>query len=279
MWLIADSGSTKTEWILFNSEGVIKQKITLGLNPLFLTEGQFTATLRESIPKSWADEVTKLWFYSAGCGSIQLKEETTNWLASFFGGAVIEVDSDLLAAARATCGNEEGVVAIMGTGSNSCLYDGRDIKNHIKPLGYILGDEGSGVALGKALLKKLLRNQLSEKLAGLIYDEIGLDYEGIIKEVYQKPNSNRFIASCSKALYVYQEEPEIEEIIKHELSLFVLLLMQYNSELNLHFVGSIAFYFQEKLKEIANQKGLNVGAVLKSPAEALVSFHLEKKPS
>lgn len=278
MWLIADSGSTKTEWILFNSEAIIEQKITLGLNPLFLTEPQFTAALQESIPSSWVDKVTKLWFYSAGCGSDQLKEKTSNWLSSSFIGAEIEVDSDLVAAARATCGNEEGVVAIMGTGSNSCLYDGRNIKKHIKPLGYILGDEGSGVALGKALLKKLLRNQFSEKLAIHIYDEIDLDYEGIIKKVYQTPNANRFIASCTKILYKYQKEAEIEAIIKHELNLFVSLLMQYNSELRINFVGSIAFYFQEQLKEIVNQKGLGVGSVLKSPAEALVRFHLEKGP-
>lgn len=274
MWLIADSGSTKTEWVLFDSTEK-KKLLSSGLNPLFLSGSDFKAKLRESIPKDWVNEVTKLWFYGAGCGTKIVKESTTRWLASIFTKAKIHVDSDLIAAARATCGTDKGIVAILGTGSNSCYYDGQRIVTQVKPLGFILGDEGSGTALGKALLTKLLRNQFSPKLLKVIYDEIGMDYGEIIKRVYKSDWPNRFIASCSRILHAHIEEPEIEMLIRAEFGRFGKILTSYDIVSKINFVGSVAYFFKIQLEEALKENGLELEIVIASPADGLVSYHLK----
>ncbi len=275
MWLVADSGSTKTAWVLFNANGIKEQIVSSGLNPLFLSESEFKSKLKEIIPAEWANNVTKVWFYGAGCGSDVVKLTTKSWLKATFIKATIEIDSDLLAAARATCGNNKGIVAILGTGSNSCYYDGKDIVQHVKPLGFILGDEGSGAALGKSLLKKLLRNQFSANLTSTIYKNLGMDYDKIIHRVYHSDWPNRFIASCSRVLHTHKNEPEIGKIITSEFGRFVEILQSYNLQLEINCVGSIAFYFKPYLEKSLKDAGLNIGAVLQAPAEELVQYHLK----
>ncbi len=277
MWLIADSGSTKTEWILFDSTGQMQTVTTAGLNPLYLSETAFIAELEDPILVDWASQVTRVWFYGAGCGDTKINYTTANWLKSFFVKAHVNVASDLLGAARATCGTSKGIVAILGTGSNSCYYDGKGIKMHIKPLGFILGDEGSGAALGKALLKKLLRDEFSSNLSKLIYKEIGLDYHKIISKVYKEEWPNRFIASCAKALFLYKEEAEIEKVLRKEFDTFTLLIKKYESTLKINLIGSIGFYFKDFIATSLQDQGLEIGKVLKSPTEALVGYHLQNK--
>jgi len=277
MWLVADSGSTKTDWILFNSTGQMQTVTTAGLNPLYLSKTAFIAELEHSILADWATEVTQVWFYGAGCGTNEAINKTQVWLSAIFINAKIEVESDLLGAARATCEANEGIVAILGTGSNSCYYDGKDIKEHIKPLGFILGDEGSGAALGKALLKKLLRDEFSSSLSKLIYKEIGLDYHKIISKVYKEEWPNRFIASCAKALFLYKEEAEIEKILTKEFDTFALLIKKYGSTLKVNLIGSVGFYFKDFIATSLQDQGLEIGLVLKSPTEALVGYHLQNQ--
>lgn len=276
MWLIADSGSTKTEWRLFDSNGIIDSKITKGLNPLFLSKSSFTDEVANQLPELWFAKVTKLWFYSAGCGSEDINKQTEEWLASVFTNAKIEVESDLIAAARATCGSKKGVFAILGTGSNSAYYDGATIIDHIKPLGYILGDEGSGVALGKALLKKLLRNQFPADLSESIYKELGLNYAEFINNVYHSEWPNRFIASCTRVLHSHKNEPIINSLINYEFEQFVMLLKSYPIDENsiIHFVGSVAHFFESNLKEVLENNGLILGYVLQSPINGLQEYHL-----
>ncbi len=275
MWLVADSGSTKTEWILFNSSEQVQAVTTAGLNPLYLSEATFFAELDSTVLIDWASQITRIWFYGAGCGTNEVKNKTQVWLSAIFINAKIEVESDLLGAARATCGTNEGIAAILGTGSNSCYYDGKDIKEHIKPLGFILGDEGSGTALGKALLKKLLRDELPTKLSNSIYQELGLGYDEIVSKVYKEEWPNRFIASCSSVLYSYKEEPEIEALINQEFDKFTFLIKTYLSNSKINFIGSIAFYFKIFIKTSLQKQGLKIGLVLKSPTEALVAYHLQ----
>ncbi len=274
MWLVVDSGSTKTEWILFNQFGLQQRIFSSGLNPLFLSQDKFCANILSSIPANWCNIVTEFWFYGAGCGTGEVKIKTQFWLKSVFTVANIMVESDLLAAARATCGNNKGVVAILGTGSNSCVYDGQAIKEHIKPLGFILGDEGSGAALGKALLKQLLRNQLSPKLSAAIYKDLGMEYDEIITKVYRSDWPNRFVASCSKVLHAYKKEEEISNIIENEIDAFTRVLRLYKSEVEVYLVGSIAFYFEEYIRVSLNKYGLTLKVVLKSPGDSLVNYHL-----
>ena len=274
MWLVADSGSTKTTWVLFNSDGVIEEITSSGLNPLFLSESEFKEKLIETIPADWVVVVEKLWFYGAGCGTVDEQLKTTQWLKSTFIKAAIEVDSDLLAAARATCGVKAGIVAILGTGSNSCFYDGKIIVDHIKPLGFILGDEGSGAALGKSLVRKLLRNQLSPQLTTAIHQDLGMSYEELIQKIYRSEWPNRFLASCSKALHTYKGDPEIAGLITSEFDQFTELLETYNSIGNVNFIGSIAFYFKPFLESSLAKRGLKLGVVIKTPADGLVNYHL-----
>jgi N-acetylglucosamine kinase-like BadF-type ATPase len=273
MWLIADSGSTKTEWILFDSKEK-KKLLTSGLNPLFLSGSDFKAKLKTSIPQDWANEVTKFWFYGAGCGTDKIKESTTRWLKTIFTKADIQVNTDLIAAARATCGTNKGMVAILGTGSNSCYYDGFNIISHVKPLGFILGDEGSGAALGKSLLTNLLRKQLPEKLTDSIYQDIGMSYGEIIERVYRSEWPSRFIASIARLIYKHMNEPEVEVIIRNEFDRFSNILLSYNIKTEVNFVGSVAFYLESHLRESLTRNGLKVGEILKSPTEALVNYHL-----
>lgn len=275
MWLIADSGSTKTEWFLFNSEEKRHLLISSGLNPLFLSESEFKDILVESVPKNWIDKVTKLWFYGAGCGTDRIKDETASWLKTIFWKAEIQVDSDLIASARATCGTGKGIVAILGTGSNSCYYNGQNIVNQVKPLGFILGDEGSGAALGKSLLKKLLRNQLPSHLSESIFKDLGMDYDKIVGRVYNSEWPNRFIASCARILHTYLEYPEIKALIINEFDQFVSILSSYKPQSKVHFVGSVAFYFKSYLEESLHKNGLTIGMVLESPAERLIDYHLK----
>ena len=275
MWLVADSGSTKTEWVLFDAGGEIEQFFTAGLNPVFLSKEKFSSEILKFIPSYKRVGVTKLWFYGAGCGSKEVKDNTQLWLTNIFENATISVNSDLLAAARATCGSSQGLVAILGTGSNSCFFDGNAIKEQIKPLGFILGDEGSGAALGKALLKKLLRNQFTFKLTDSVYQEIGLNYDEIINKVYYSQWPNRFLASCAKVLYNHKSEQEISAIITTEFDGFSNVLKKYEIKLPVHIIGSVGYYFEKEIGISLQKQGLKLGVVIKSPAKALVSYHLE----
>lgn len=277
MWLVADSGSTKTEWRLFNKNGVQEKASSKGLNPIFLNKTSFENAVKESLPESWFAMVSKLWFYAAGVDTENMKSEAAKWLQSVFTKAEVWVESDLLAAAKAGCGSEEGIVAILGTGSNSALYNGSSIVEHIRPLGYILGDEGSGTALGKALLRHLLRDEFSKELSESLYAELGMSYDEILEHVYRSEWPNRFIASCTRVLHSHKSEKEISELINKVLEEFVNLLGRYSnaSRLPINFVGSISCYFEENLSDIIKIKGLNMGKVIQSPAEELVKYHIK----
>jgi len=275
MWLVADSGSTKTEWILFDASGEREQFFTAGLNPVFLSKEEFSSEILTYIPSSRRLEVTKLWFYGAGCGSKEVKDKTQLWLTDIFENSLIAVDSDLLAAARAACGTNKGLVAILGTGSNSCYYDGEEIKTQIKPLGFILGDEGSGAALGKVLLQKLLRGELPSDLSKSIFEEIGLNHDEIIANVYQSKQPNRFLASCAKVLYNNKLDKEVAQIITSEFDAFANVLNKYEIKWPVHIIGSVGYYFEEEIRSSLLKHQLESGKIIKSPTKALVKYHLE----
>lgn len=279
MYLIADSGSSKTEWRLFDSNGQVNAITSKGLNPLLFTEELFIEEIVKSLPENWVKQVKVLWFYGAGCVSSNVKIKTQHWLNKIFTNASVEVESDLIAAARACCGTEKGIIAILGTGSNSGLYDGKNIVKHIKPLGFILGDEGSGTALGKALLKKLLRNEFSKELSNTLQKDLELTYDEIIANVYRSDFPNKFLASTTRLLHKHIGNKEIEVLIEEEFNKFVMLLKNYDEvdKLTLHFVGSIAFYFESILSKSMSKNKLIMGSILRSPADTLVSYHLKSQ--
>ncbi len=278
MILVADCGSTKIDWCLLNNGKVEKQVFTLGMNAVMLTEEEMRARLAEELaPEIAGYPIEEVFFYGAGCISPEVCGNVANAIRANIPGAKnVEVYTDLLAAARALCGHEAGIACIMGTGSNSCYYDGKDICDNVSPLGYILGDEGSGAVLGKYLVGDVLKNQLPADLCEKFLKQFELDRMTIIRRVYKEPQGNRFLASVAPFLIQNIDRKEIHDLVLNAFkAFFVRNIQQYKnySELSVNFIGSIAFYYREVLEEAAAACGCRVGKIIKSPMEGLIKFH------
>ena len=218
----------------------------------------------------------KIIFYGAGCANETACNRVRTALEKVLSVDDITIHSDLLGAARALCGHEEGIVCVLGTGSNSCLYDGKEIIANTPPLGYILGDEGSSAVLGRRLVGDCLKNQLPENVRDEFFAEYGLTQEIILERVYRQPLANRFLASLTPFLSKHREVPEVHRLLVESFTdFFVRNVKQYRRPwLPLHFVGSIARAFESELKEAAEGLGMEVGDVEQSPLEGLVKYHV-----
>lgn len=277
MILIADSGATKTDWCSGNNRKDIRIIQTQGINPFHQSEEHIERVLREELlPHLKQDSpVASIFFYGAGC-TPEKGPIVRDKLKSLFPEANIEVESDLLGAARSLCGREKGIVCILGTGSNSCEYNGEKITANVPPLGYILGDEGSGAALGKRLASDCLKNQLSERLCRLFLKETELTPSTLINKVYREPQANRFLAGLTPFLSRHRKEPEIHALL---LSCFTDFfhrnIMQYKYQnTTIHFIGSIAWHFRQEVEEAAQTIGLRMGQFIQSPIDGLANYHL-----
>lgn len=278
MKLIADCGSTKIDWCLIENGKVLKQVFTCGMNAIMLTEEEMADRIAaELMPElGKADGIDAVYFYGAGCISPEVCTNVANAIRKSVPAPVIEVHTDLLAAARALCGHSAGIACIMGTGSNSCYYDGEDICDNVSPLGYILGDEGSGAVLGKLLLGDVLKNQLPKDLCEKFLEQYQLDRLSIIRRVYKEPQANRFLASVTPFLIQNIDNPAVHALVLNSFkAFFVRNIQQYKdySKLKVNFIGSIAYYYKDVLTEAAVQCGCNVGTIIKSPMEGLIRFH------
>ena len=278
MILIADCGSTKIDWCLLNGKEKVAQIFTTGMNALLMTEEEMSKRIAEElVPHIVNYDVTEIYYYGAGIISDQIKNQVVNALkANIPGAQKIEVDSDLLAAARALCQHEAGIACILGTGSNSCYYDGEKVVDNVSPLGYILGDEGSGAVLGKLLVGDVLKHQLPEHLCEKFLTEYDLDRNKIIDAVYRKPAANRFLAQFAPFLEKNIEEPSIHRIVLHSfIDFFVRNVENYDNykELPCNFVGSIALKEKATLLEAAKSQGITVGNIIQAPMEGLIKFH------
>ncbi|MDD6668237.1 MAG: ATPase [Bacteroidales bacterium] len=278
MILIADCGSTKIDWCVVENGEVKKQVFTSGINALLMTEEQIRETLANELAQEVAEfEIESVYYYGAGCLFDDICANVRRAIAANVPSAkTIEVHSDLVAAARALCGNQEGIACILGTGSNSCFWDGEKIADNVSPLGYILGDEGSGAVLGKLLVGDVLKKQLPEELCEKFLKEYELDRQKIIESVYKKPAANRFLASLSPFLSKNIEEPAIHRLVLNAFkSFFVRNIENYKDYKNyaVSFVGSVAYYYREVLEEAAKAVDINIGTVIKSPMEGLVTYH------
>ena len=282
MILIADCGSTKIDWCVLADKKVEKQVFTLGMNAVMLTEeemrGRISNELRPELGGLSA-KIDSVYFYGAGCISAEVCGNVASAIKANIPSATkVEVYSDLLAAARALCGREPGIACIMGTGSNSCLYDGRGIAHNVSPLGYVLGDEGSGAVLGKLFLSDVLKNQLPADVAAKFLEEYNLDLLTIIRRVYREPLGNRFMASVTPFISKHIDVPQIHDMVLSSFKAFFRRnIMQYEgySEHKVNFIGSIAVYFRPVLEEAAKECGCTIGRILKSPMEGLLAFHSE----
>ncbi|WP_279134868.1 ATPase [Parabacteroides johnsonii] len=276
MFLIADGGSTKTDWSIVSGNQEIDRIKTRGINPFFQTEEDISAEIRDNlVPKiKKYDSIEAVYFYGAGCAFPE-KNEILRRSITHYLPVPVEVGSDLLAAARALCGNSPGIACILGTGSNSCLYDGKDIIKNISPLGFILGDEGSGAVLGKLLVGDVLKNQLPVALQEAFFAEFGLTPAVIMEKVYKQPFPNRFLASLSPFLLRHIEEPSIHDLVSNSFrAFFARNVMQYGClDHPVHLIGSIAWYYQDLLKEIACEFGFRLGTIAQSPVQGLIRYH------
>ena len=276
--LIADSGSTKTDWICLtgDDESTQIEVQTVGLNPFHVSDNEIRGVLTHDVlPQLGDSNVEAVYFYGSGVRS-EVEGRVEGLLRESFPDAkTVQAHSDLLGACRALCGDEAGIACILGTGANSCVYDGKKIVHNTPALGYILGDEGSGAVLGKHLLHDLYTGVLPHNLRLTFEKEMGLELSEIINKVYREPQANRFLASLSEFIHRHLDEEGIRQMVYSTFSDFVNYhISRYGRhDLALSFVGSIAYYYQEQLQLIVQMLDYQMGTILKSPLQGLVAYH------
>ncbi len=277
--LIADSGATKAEWCLLDSR---KQTFfTQGISPYFLGTQQIVSLLQAELTPQLKKEVGNLFFYGTGCASPANAKTVRQALQAVFPAAKISVETDLMAAARAGCGHQKGVACILGTGSNSCFYNGKKIMRNSPGLGYVLGDEGSGAYLGKKVLQYYLYGTFDEELMARFNAAYHTDKAAILEQVYRQPLPNRYLASFALFLAENRGHFMIENIIEDGLNDFFFQHLNKYPEVwkhPVHFTGSVASGFGDVIKDLCTSYGFELGTILKSPMQGLINFHKEPQP-
>lgn len=277
MILIADSGSTKTHWCLAERGEVLAEVFTKGMNPFFQTESEMMDQLYNALLPQLPPEAvpSAIWFYGAGC-TPEKSVLVRNVLRQAFPDVDrIEVQSDMVGAAHAVCGYQPGIACILGTGSNSCFFDGRQIVDNVSPLGFILGDEGSGAVLGKLMVGALLKNQLTPGLKEEFLSRYELTQADIMDRVYRRPFPNRFLASLSPFLLEHIDDPTVHRLVLDAFrDFFRRNVAQYAhyTQYSVGFVGSVAWYYRKVLSEAARLEGIQLGLVVPDPIRELVKL-------
>lgn len=282
MILIADSGGSKIDWRLVKKDGTIGQANSPGFNPYYQSVDDLVRSVNETLlPQTTnaGEAVEKIFYYGAGVSSEKNQEIVRKTLAKFFPQADIEIGWDLLAAARALCGREPGIACIIGTGSNSCLYNGQNIIGNVANLGWILADEGSGANIGKKFLVDYLREQMPEKLAEQFRARFPFSREEFLEKIYQQEKPSAFLGSFTKFIFQHLKEPYCYKLVYDSFSEFyennVMKYPDYHN-LKVHFTGSVAFYFSNILRQVANDKGITVKNILEGPIAGLTLYHSQQ---
>ncbi len=274
--LIADSGSTKTDWVLIEQNNRSSFK-TIGYNPYFIdAESIYRSLVKELGPHFDPSIVEKVFFYGAGCSNEANVSIANIALSGYFINAELFIGHDMLGAARALLGCERGFAAILGTGSNSCIYNGKDIEKNIDSLGYLLGDEGSGSNIGKKIVRDFLRGYLPAELHKKFYEMYDYDQSGIFNSLYNKPLPNRFLAGFCKFAHENKEHEHIQRIVKESFNdFFKNLVSNYADYAQYKFncIGSVGFIFNNILNEVASSYEMECGKIIHSPIDDLVKFH------
>ncbi len=276
MILIADSGGSKIDWRLLAKNGKIEQAHCPGFNPYYQPIIDLKTNIEQVLLPQIHEPVTKIFFYGTGVSSVKNQEVIKAAFLEHFKAAEIEVGWDLLAAARALCGNEPGIACILGTGSNSCLYDGEKIIDNVANLGWILADEGSGTYIGKQFIFDYFRFNIPEQLAKQFHERFPWTREEVLEKVYQQEKPGAFLASFMKFIFQHIQEPYCHQLVYKGFSDFYENnIMRYENYQNLkvHFTGSVAFYFSNILRQVANDKGITVKNILEGPIAGLTLFH------
>ena len=275
MQLIADSGSTKVDWRAIKDDGSIVEISTEGINPVFITPEEIVKILSQKLLPVIGPGVKNVYFYGAGVLSPQLIATLSESFKKVFPESETFAASDVLAAARALCGHNPGIACIMGTGSNSCFYDGENIAKNVRAGGFILGDEASGGVLGKKLISDFIKGLLPAHIQAEFDKRYDLDYMKVVEKVYKQPMPSRFLASFAPFINEFIADPYMENLVNTSFDeFFKRNISQYDYKNHtVNFVGSIAFYFKDKLVAAAERNGMKVGRVLKTPIEGLVEYH------
>lgn len=276
MILIADSGGSKIDWRIIEKNGSIGQANAPGFNPYYQSIEDLRKSVREILIPKIKDDVDKIYFYGAGVSSTKNQLTIKSAFLEFFPQAQIEIGWDLLAAARALCGHEPGIACILGTGSNSCLYDGKEITANVANLGWILADEGSGSNIGKKFLVDYLREKMPAPLAEAFRQRFPLTREEFLEKIYQQERPNAFLASFTRFIFQHLKDPYCYKLVYNSFAEFYEnTVMKYENYKNLkvHFTGSVAFYFSDLLRQVANDKGITVKNILEAPIAGLTLYH------
>ena len=278
MILLADSGSTKTEWKVIRDNRPLESIFTGGINPYFLSENGIYQLLEKELTPHYRKAFKKVYFYGTGCNSETKNNVVKNALSRFVAADEILIGSDLLGAARSLCQEQPGIACIMGTGSNSCYYDGKTIVSNVSPLGYILGDEGGGAVIGRKLLSAVLKKQIPQSVIDIFFSTYKITPSEILERVYMKPFPNRFLGQFARFIADNIQIPELREIISTSFDEFISRnILQYPlaKSLPVHFTGSIAFYFRSFLEELLVINNLRPGLITLSPMNDLIKFHIK----
>ena len=279
MLIIADSGSTKTDWFVVKNNEITRTFRSQGINPFHQKVNEIKYTLKEEVLCMMDEELLSsdlnIAFYGSGC-TIEKIPVMRNILAEVFSLSLqnVEVAGDLLGAARAVCGHESGIACILGTGANSCLYDGKEITANTPPLGYILGDEGSGAVLGKRFMNGIFKGWIPERIKYMYLKETNQTYSSVISKVYTEPLANRYLATVSKFVGGHIDEEPLRKLVKDNFSDFMKYnILPYSEVRKIGFIGSVADVFSDILKEVCEEYGFEVSRINQSPVAGLLDYY------
>ena len=275
MIAIADSGSTKTHVVCLDNGEIVADIRFDGINPYYQSKEEIIDLLSNNI-KSISNQITNFYFFGAGCSFPEKKHIVWDSVNTVCGNSEIEIESDLMGAAKALFGNGNGIACILGTGSNSCQYEQGEIIKNVSPLGYVLGDEGSGAVLGKLFVSDCLKGILEKHIIESFYNASGLSAESIMDSVYKKPLPNRFLASLVPYIVNLKHHQQVELIIEKNFQLFFERnISQYDKyrDLEISFIGSIGLQFKEELNNAAKKFGCKIGKIEKDPIDGLIEFY------
>jgi len=277
MILIAESGSTRTDWVFIEKNEHVSRYQTAGFNPYYIPGEDMVNTMeKELLPMIDPERVRYIFYYGSGCSTEKKRFIVEEALGRVFPNASIEVHHDLLGAARGLFGKESGIACIMGTGSNSCLYDGNAITENIPSLGYFFGDEGSGAYIGKLFLSAYLKNELPLHINEAFREKYNFNLEDILDAVYNKPRPSRFLGSFAEFVSGLREDPIIHEILYRSFDDFIQeRIMRYNDYdlYDIRCTGSVVYHLQDLFLEAAEQYGIRINLIVKDPVDGLIEYH------
>jgi len=278
--IIADSGSTKTDWILLQGSKIIKEVKTIGFNPYFQTKDQIALEVLNHLKPHIHDflhQVTELHYYGTGCSTAENCKLVEDCLMLTLDVPKVNVSHDLLAAARALCKREWGIASILGTGSNSCLYDGKDILENVPSTGYLWSDYGGGSQIGKTFIREYFEETLPSELAAA-FEKAGYNREVILNNVYKKSVPGKYLASVSHFVSKHLEHPFVNKVLVECFdSFFAQQISKYthSKKYKVHTVGSIGYYYKDLIAQVAKKHGYEIGNVIQSPIEGLIQYHAQ----